>query len=167
MPWRPRDVGDAKTIRYQQRKAVDMEYCWPKRSYNTLQSNQVLWSGHDSSDKKCVSGGYGVCPARFWSCSGLSFLDLPPFLPFGIGRFILPFVICCKYVTRVLWGCLDFGLWDNYENTKDYGHLQKWIKHILYYRMKRILWFKVIVRFSSGHGLEILTLNLHCQYDWI
>jgi hypothetical protein len=71
LPWRLKDVKDARAMRYMLRKAANREWNQPRRK-QFVESTKMKkeWGSEDHFNISHGGAEFGVCPAGFLPCFG-------------------------------------------------------------------------------------------------
>ena len=71
LPWRLKDVKDARAMGYMLRKAANREWNQPRRKqFVAVNKDEKEWRSEDCFDISHGDAEFGVCPAGFLSCFG-------------------------------------------------------------------------------------------------
>ena len=70
LPWRLKDVKDARAMGYMLRKAANREWNQPRRKTKQSTKMKKEWRSEDHFDISHGDAEFGVCPAGFLSCFG-------------------------------------------------------------------------------------------------
>ena len=71
LPWRLKDVKDARAMGYMLRKAANREWNQPRRKqFVAVNKYEKEWRSEDCFDISHGDAEFGVCPAGFLPCFG-------------------------------------------------------------------------------------------------